>query len=255
MFLAIDIGNSQTSIGVFKKSELIQHFRITTVPSRTADEYAALWYPLLHQHELGAERCDGVALASVVPAADFSIDSFCRQYLSHTPFRIHSQLHPSVRINVKVPSEVGADRIANVAYAVKYLGLPSVVVDFGTATTFDVVSKEGAYEGGIIIPGVRMSIEALGAKTSKLSNVDIVFPSSVIGKTTVECIQAGVLHGYSEMVSGLLGRVEAEMGSLSSIALTGGLSFLFQDRLKFPVKVLPNLTLEGILALYSQARS
>ena len=144
----------------------------------------------------------------------------------------------------------GADRIADAAFAVAKLSLPAMVVDLGTATTFDIITKERTYEGGAIAPGVGISTEILSLRTSKLPVVEIQFPRSVVGKTTVECIQSGVLYGHCDLISGYIHRVEGTLQQKFDVALTGGLSFLFTERLGVRVKHLPNLTLEGILSLY-----
>jgi type III pantothenate kinase len=250
LFLAIDIGNSQTSVGVFREKELLHHWRFETHVARTSDEYAALLFPLLDHASLSKTNWDGVVLCSVVPPADQSLEDFSVNYLGTRPLKVNERMRLDFTMNVTIPSEVGADRIANTAYAVERLELPCVVVDFGTATTFDVVSEKKVYEGGLILPGARLSIEALSLKTSKLPRVDLVFPPSIVGKNTIECIQSGVLYGYTDMIDGLITRLKSELGESLVIALTGGLSKLFKARLKAKTFYLPNLTLEGIEILY-----
>lgn len=252
MLLALDIGNTQISFGLFDGSTLRHHWRAETKASRTADEYASLLFPLLDHAGIGIESLTAVALCSVVPAADFSVKRFSKLYLKHEAFVVDAKA-PGLRLNVDFPSEVGADRLANAAYATHHLKLPAVVVDIGTATTFDVVGEGGVYEGGIILPGMRVAVEALGLRTSKLPVVDLSFPPNVIGKNTISCIQSGILYGYVELIDGLLRRLEKELDR-PTIVLTGGMGGLLRDRLAHKAEYLPNLTLEGIELLYRRAR-
>jgi len=252
VLLAIDIGNSQSSLGAFDGDRLLYHWRIETRTSRTADEYASLLLPLFQQFGIEAASWKGVALCSVVPAADSQVAEFSRRYLDHEPLRIHSGMPLGFSMNLSTPHEVGADRLVNVAYAVRKLPLPCIVVDFGTATTFDFVSEDRIYEGGAIVPGLWMGAEGLGGKTAKLPLIDLEFPPAVVGKSTVECIQSGILNGYCALIDGLIGKMEAEVGRECHVALTGGLSARFESRLEHPVQILPDLTLEGIQILHTE---
>lgn len=249
MLLAVDIGNSQTSFGFFDGS-LRFHWRMQTVRSRTADEYAAFLFPLMQKHGLQDSDVSGVALCSVVPAADTAFENFCRSYWKVSPFKVDHTCQMDFRLAIDFPEEVGADRLANGAYAVKHMRLPALVIDIGTATTFDVVTKDRAYSGGVILPGPRLAMEALGLGTSKLPMVNLQFPERAIGKNTVECIQAGILYGYCDLIDGLVARTVAELGETPDIALTGGFATIFHQRLKTQSKLLPNLTLEGTEILY-----
>ena len=239
-------------MGAFENDALIHHWRIETRPSRTADEYAALLFPLFAQRGLSSESWKGIALCSVVPSVDGQLTEFFRRYLGQEPVRIHSGLPLGFSMNLATPHEVGADRLVNVAYAIRRLPLPCIVVDFGTATTFDFISEDKIYQGGAIVPGLWMGAEGLGGKTAKLPVIDLAFPDSVIGKSTVECIQSGLLYGYCALIDGLLERFEAEVGTACHVALTGGLSQLFEGRLEHPCQVLPDLTLEGIRILHEE---
>jgi type III pantothenate kinase len=252
LLLAIDIGNSQTSLGAFDGERLLYHWRIETRPSRTADEYAALLLPLFAQFGLEPSSWQGVAVCSVVPAVDGQIVDFCRRYFDREPMRIHAGLPLGFSMNLSAPHEVGADRLVNVAYAIRKLTLPCIVVDFGTATTFDLVSPQKIYEGGAIVPGLWMGAEALGGKTAKLPVIDLEFPPHVIGKSTVECIQSGILYGYCALIDGLIDKIEAEWGSECHIALTGGLAGRFESRLTHACEILPDLTLVGIQMIYQE---
>lgn len=250
MLLAIDVGNTQTSYGIFQSSKLIHHWRGETNSFRSVDEYASFLFPLVQNAGLSLKDFEGVAICSVVPPCNFNLKKFCESYLGKSPFFISHSNKSSFSMGVETPSEVGADRLANTAYAVKNLSLPAIVVDLGTATTFDVITTDRVYQGGIILPGITMGAEGLSRKTSLLPLVDTDFPKSVIGKNTVSCIQSGILFGYCDAIDGLLKRLQTEVGSSCEIALTGGISSLIHRHLKASSKILPNLTLEGIEILY-----
>ena len=252
MLLVIDIGNSQTSYGIFERSKLKYHWRGETQMARTADEYAAFLFPLFQQAKLSFSDLEGIAICSVVPSCDFNLQKFCELYLEKKPFFISSKNRLSFSIQVDTPSTVGADRLANSAYAVAHLKLPAIVVDLGTATTFDVISEKNVYEGGIILPGMAMGAESLSRKTSLLPLIHMRFPDSVIGKNTVTCIQSGILFGYCDSIDGLLSRLEKEIGKSCDIALTGGMAPLIHKQLKTKTQILPHLTLEGVEILYQQ---
>ncbi len=253
MFLAVDIGNSQTSFGIYEGVLLKHHWRTETKVSRTSDEFAALLFPLFDHVGLRAEPWEAVVVCSVVPPIEYSFHNFCQDYLKAPILNIDSKAPLGFGFNVDTPQEVGADRLANAAYAVKHLRLPAIVVDFGTATTFDLITPGKTYEGGVILPGVKLGLEALGSRTAKLPVVGVEFPKSVIGKNTVDCIRAGVLYGYCDMIDGLLDRTQRECGEPCEVALTGGLSPLFQGRLRTRALLLPNLTLDGIALLYAHS--
>lgn len=254
MLLVLDVGNTQTSFGVFKSGKLVQHWRAETYLSRTSDEYASFLFPLMDHAGLNPEEYEGVAICSVVPPVEETFTTFCRHYLRREPFRLSAASKMGFTIQVDNPTEVGADRLANTAYAVERLSLPAIVVDLGTATTFDVITRNKIYQGGIILPGVRMGAESLSSKTSLLPMIDISFPKTVIGKNTISCIQSGVLFGYCDAIDGLLDRLQKELGTQCEIALTGGLAALFHSKLRATTKLLPDLTLEGTAMLYQLNR-
>lgn len=254
MLLVLDIGNTQTSFGIFNQNKLVHHWRAETQSSRTPDEYASFLFPLLNHVGIAASDCESVAICSVVPPVDENFASFCRIYLKKEPYRVAADSKLSFSLEVDTPNEVGADRLANAAYAVQHLPLPAIVVDLGTATTFDVITRDKGYQGGIILPGVRMGAESLSKRTSLLPLIDVKFPSSAIGKNTVSCIQSGILFGYCDAIDGLLNRLQKELGQSCEIALTGGVAPLFQSQLKSRTRLLPDLTLEGTVLLYQLNR-
>jgi len=251
MLLAVDVGNSQTSYGLFDGDKLVKHWRGQTRATRTADEHAAFLFPLLHQAGVDPEKIASVALCSVVPNADYALAILARDYLHRAIFNVHCDLKLGFKIRVDTPKEVGADRLANAAYSVKFLRLPALVIDLGTATTFDVISKGPHYEGGVILPGLQMAVDALGVRTAKLPVVGLKFPTRVIAKSTIECIQSGVLYGYCDMLDGLIARTISELGEPAEIVLTGGVAPLLHKHLRTATKLLPNLTLEGIVLIHS----
>lgn len=254
MLLVMDIGNTQTSYGIFEQNKLIHHWRGETNPVRTVDEYAGFLFPLLAHSKIETQQLSGVAVSSVVPACNGNVKKFSETYLNHTPFFVSHKNKADFSINVDNPFEVGADRLANSAYAIKHLKLPAIVVDLGTATTFDVVGKSKSFEGGIILPGIAMGAESLSQKTSLLPRVPTDFPKTVVGKNTVACIQSGILFGYCDAIDGLLVRLQKEIGESCKIALTGGIAPLIHPHLKAATQILPNLTLEGIEILYQMNR-
>lgn len=254
MLLVIDIGNTQTSYGIFEGVKLLHHWRGETKPTRSIHEYASFLLPLLNHAGISLSQFEGVAICSVVPPCHSNLKSFCEEYLNRTPYFVNHTHRAPYTIQVDTPAEVGADRLANAAYAVKHLKLPAIVVDLGTATTFDVITEDKVYQGGIILPGLIMGAESLSRKTSLLPLIQMDFPKSVIGKNTVSCIQSGILFGYCDAIDGLIRRLEAEIKKPCEVALTGGLSSLIHPHLKSNVKILPNLTLEGTEILYGMAR-
>lgn len=252
MLLAVDVGNTQTSYGVFKDSKLVHHWRGETKAVRSVDEYASFLIPLFQNVGVSFKDFEGVVICSVVPSCNFNLKKFAETYIEKEPFFISHANRSSFSMGVDTPAEVGADRLANTAYAVKHLSLPAIVVDLGTATTFDVITKDKVYQGGIILPGISMGAEGLSRKTSLLPLVDTDFPNSVIGKNTVTCIQSGILFGYCDAIDGLLQRIQNELKSPCEIVLTGGIAPLIHRHLRASTQFLPNLTLEGTEILYRQ---
>lgn len=248
MVLAIDVGNTETVIGILDAGEVTHHWRVATDPRRTADELMALLHGLFAGGP--GEDVDGVAVCSTVPAVQREIRGLVARYYAHVPTVL---VEPGVRTGVPVlmdnPREVGADRIVNALAAHHRYPGPSIVVDFGTATTFDVVSERGEYLGGAIAPGIGVSLDALGDAGAQLRRVELVRPRSVIAKNTVEALQSGALYGFSGQVDGIVTRMAAELGrpldELSVIA-TGGLATLVLDELTTVGHHDPWLTLIGL---------
>ncbi len=254
MLLAIDVGNTDTVIGVFAGAELLDRWRIATDARRTADEQGVLISALLHRSRAArAETVTGVAVCSTVPSVLLEIRGMCRRYFPDVPAVI---VEPGVRTGVPVltdnPKEVGTDRIVNALAAVHLYGGPAIVVDFGTATSFDAVSARGEYLGGAIAPGIDISVEALAARGAQLRRVELVRPRSVIGKNTVEALQAGVLFGFAGQVDGVVERMTAELGGEVTVVATGGLAPLVLEEVHRIDAHEPDLTLIGLRLVFDR---
>src|SRR3954454_20866 len=224
MLLVIDVGNTQTLIGLYSGVELTHHWRSSTNAERTADEHALLVSQFLDLAGLDiGTAVTGMAVSSVVPRITASLRDMSERWLRVPTVVIEPGTRTGIPILYENPKEVGADRVANAVGAYDLYGGPTIVVDFGTATTLDAVSAKGEYLGGAIIPGVEISLDALFARAARLPRVELTEPRSVIGRTTVESIQSGVIYGYSALVDGLVERMEEELGDATVLA-TGGLS-------------------------------
>lgn len=232
MLLAIDVGNTHTVLGLFDGEELVEHWRVATEAHRTADEIAVVLHGLLTQHPgASVDDIDGISLCSTVPAVLQEMRDMCRRYYADVPAVV---VEPGVRTGVPVltdnPKEVGTDRVVNALAAVELFGGPCIVVDFGTATTFDAVSARGEYLGGAIAPGIDVSVEALGTRGAQLRRVELARPRSVIGRNTVEALQSGILYGFAGQVDGVVSRMASEIAGPGgdpdevTVIATGGLA-------------------------------
>jgi type III pantothenate kinase len=263
MLLVVDVGNTQTVIGLYPTdeqgatngSDLADHWRISTNAERTPDELAMLFRQFLsvRGEQFDAEHVRGVSICSGVPRATAHLRRMCERYLGWAP----TVLEPGIKTGIPVlydnPKEVGADRIANAVGALDRYGSPVVVVDFGTATTFDVLSPKGEYLGGAIIPGVEISLEALFQRAAALRRVELVEPRSVIGKSTVESLQSGALYGYASMIDGMCERIFAEIGE-SRVISTGGLGALISQYTQRVELHDSWVTLHGLRLIYEKNR-
>lgn len=255
MLLAIDIGNSHTVIGIFDKSELRHHWRIQTDRGHTSDEIALILHGLLTMANCPSSAIDGVALASVVPQLLRSWLAFARGLVAE-PLVVDAATPTGIRLRVDTPAEVGADRIVNAVAGFHRYRQALIIVDFGTAITFDCVSDHGDYLGGAIAPGMAIAIEALGAKTAKLPRVDLnILSPPVIGTNTVAAIQSGILYGYGGLVEGLLQRLQGQFAPLAPVVLaTGGMAQLIAPYAPSLTHIEPHLTLEGLRLIHAQNR-
>jgi type III pantothenate kinase len=252
MLLAIDVGNTETVLGVFREEDLAWRWRMATVPSRTADELALLFGGFLEQQGLSFDRnVTAVIVSSVVPTATQALRDMVRRYFRFPPLVVEPGVKTGVAVLIDNPREVGADRIVNSLAAFTKFGGPAVVVDFGTATTFDCVSENGEYVGGAIAPGLQTAARALFEQTARLQLVELVPPRSVIGKGTVEAVQSGLVLGYASMVDGMIERIAKELGQPTVIA-TGGLAPAVIGECRTIDHHEPWLTLEGLRLVFDK---
>ena len=252
MLLAVDVGNTETVLGVFREGELAWHWRLSTVPDRTADELALLFGGLLEHQDLSFDRnVTGVVISSVVPQATQSLREMVSQYFRFPAVIVEPGVKTGVSVLTDNPKEVGADRIVNALAAHAKFGGPAIVVDFGTATTFDAVSEAGEYVGGVIAPGLQISARALYQETARLPRVELVPPKAVIGKNTVESVQSGLIYGYAALVDGMVERMAKDLGDPTVVA-TGGLAPTVIGECTTIDHHEPWLTLEGLRLVYER---
>jgi type III pantothenate kinase len=254
LLLTIDAGNTNTVLGVHRGVELVAHWRLTTRREQTADEYGILVRNLFSSSGLDPQKIAGVALASVVPPLTSVLVALSRQYLGQDPLVVEPGVRTGMPILYEPPSDVGADRIVNGVAALAAYGGPVIVVDFGTATTFDVVTKKGEYAGGVICPGIGISADALFQRAARLPRVDIRNPGKVIGRSTVHSIQAGLYFGYAAMVEGIIVRIRAELGEPARVVATGGLAEALAADIPSLEAVDPVLTLTGLRLIWERNR-
>ena len=254
MLLAIDIGNSNIVFGVFDGVRLRESWRVGTKASRTADEYAMIIKDLFGFAAIEFGQIDGVIVSSVVPPLLPIMNEMCRKYFKLEPLTVTSETRSGITLKYDNPREIGADRIVNAAAAFELFGGPLIIVDFGTATTFCVVTRSGEYLGGAITPGVKISAEALYQRAAKLPRVELVRPRMVIGRDTVSAMQAGILFGYAGLVDGIVERMKSELGADAKVIATGGLAEMVAPETKTVTEVRPDLTLQGLRILYERNR-
>ena len=251
MLLVVDVGNTNIAVGAFAGDDLKGSWRLNTDIGKTSDEYGVQIVGFLQQAGLDVSQCRDIIVSSVVPPLARAIHEIATKYLGHTPILIDPRRVPGVAVEVDRPEEVGADRVVNTAAAFTRHGGPCIVIDFGTATTFDVVSPEGNYVGGAIAPGLGLATEALVARASRLYRVEFVPPKTVVGKGTVHAMQSGIMLGYLSLVEGMIRRFHAELGTCKVVA-TGGFAALFARHTSVIDAVDPNLTLEGLRIIYGR---
>ena len=255
MLLAIDAGNTNITLGLFRDEELISEWRLLTDRERSSDEYGADLGELFESAGIDRRNIDGVAIASVVPQLDQALRQMCEDYLELTPLFVNYTTDTGLKILYDSPADVGVDRIVDAAAAVTKYGAPCIVVDFGTATTFNVVNARREYLGGAIAPGLMISAEALFARAAKLPRVEIKRPEKVIASSTVGAMQSGIYHGYVGLVDGVLEQMIAELGEKPRVIATGGLASLIASASAFIEDIDPALTLEGLRLIYARAEN
>lgn len=254
MLLAIDIGNTNITLGVFDGDALSATWRLSTERSKTSDEYSATLMQMLQLRDMAAQQIDAVALCSVVPPLTPTFVELCKTHFGVEPLVVGAGTKTGVRILYDNPRDVGADRIVDAAAALKLYGGPVIVVDIGTATVFDAVTANGDYLGGAIAPGMVIASDALFSSTSQLRRVELVAPATAIGRNTIHAIQSGVVLGYADLVRGMVARFDAELGGGAKVVATGGLAHILEAEAGVFDEINPDLTLMGLMLIQGMAR-
>ncbi|MBY0014181.1 MULTISPECIES: type III pantothenate kinase [Paenibacillus] len=253
MMLAVDIGNTNIVLGIYRKRELLHHFRLSTARQSTADEYGVLIHNLFQMSNISFKDVEGVIISSVVPPLVQVIVEMCVKYIGKDPLLVGPGIKTGLNLRYENPREVGADRIVNAVAAIEQYKCPLVVVDFGTATTFDCIDAGANYLGGAIVPGLGISTEALYQRASKLPRIELEKPKKVIGRNTVHAMQAGIIFGYAGQVEGIVRRIKQEMNApVLKVIATGGLATLIAGETDCIDEVNPMLTLEGLRIIYDR---
>lgn len=252
MILVVDVGNTNIVLGIYDKQTLLHHWRLSTNRSATVDEYGVLIHNLFRIAGVSVKDVEGVIISSVVPPLMRTLEQLCEQYLHKAPLVVGPGVKTGLNIRYENPREVGADRIVNSVAGIEKYGAPLIVVDFGTATTFDYIDNGGNYLGGAIVPGIGISTEALYQRAAKLPRIELVKPKSVIGRNPVTSMQAGIIFGYAGQVDGIVRRIRSEFGVSPRVIATGGLAELIAGESETIELVDPLLTLEGLRIIYER---
>jgi len=256
MLLAIDIGNTNIVFALCDENSTQAQWRISTEANRTADEYAVWLFALMNLQGFSPADVNGAILSSVVPDANFTLKSFIRQYLRTEPVMVtNGEVDLGMKVLIDNPRELGADRLLNAYAAWQTWKQPLIVIDFGTATTFDVVSGAGDYLGGVIAPGINLSLEALQRAASKLTGIAIAHPAKVVGTNTISAMQSGIYFGYAGMIEGIVSGIVKERGEAMKVVATGGLAPLYADATPIIEHVDADLTIRGLRLVYERLRT
>jgi len=250
MLLTIDVGNTNLTLGLYEGDQLGAHWRLATDHQRMPDEYGLQFLGLLQNAGKTIDDVDGISLASVVPPLTGRVIQACREYLKQEPLVVDTGIKTGIKIRYEDPRAVGADRVADAVAVLKLYGGPACVVDFGTATTFNAVTKDGEYLGGAITAGINLAAEALFTHAAKLQRIDLQRPPSVIGRNTVHAMQSGLLFGYVSMVEGMVARFRSELGNGMKVVATGGLAEIVARETNVIDVIAPWLTLDGLRIIW-----
>lgn len=252
MLLVIDAGNTHTVMGIFRDGRLAEHWRISTDSRKTEDEYGTLFLSMIRNSGMNEKDVSGGIIASVVPPLTPILERTVQKYFGCDPIVVGPGTKTGVNVKYENPKEVGPDRIAHAVAAYRKYGGPAIVVDFGTATTFDAISKDGDYLGGAIAPGILTSLDGLLEKAARLPKIELVKPQSVIGKTTVQSMQSGMTYGFAGLADGLVRRLSKELGGNPHVIATGGLASMVSAESETIQTVDPFLVLEGLYLIYQK---
>lgn len=260
MLLTLDVGNTNTVLALYKlaanaPAEMLAHWRVTTHKSQTADEYGVLFLNLFEMQGLETSHIENIIISSVVPPVESTLRRVCERYFKLKPLFVEPGIKTGMPILVDNPAELGADRLVNGVAAFARFGGPCVVVDFGTATTFDVISARGEYCGGVIAPGLGLSADALFSRAARLSRVEVRKPAKVIGTNTAVNLQSGLYYGYIGLVDGILERIIAELGAEPKVVATGGLARLIVGDSKYIREIDDMLTMDGLRIIFERNRA
>jgi type III pantothenate kinase len=255
VLLVVEVGNTNTKIGVYEGARLLVSWRLTTRREQTADEYGLFIETLLRTRGLTPAAITGVAISNVVPPVQQTLEWMCEQHFGVAPFTVEPGVNTPVPLNVDHPREVGADRVVKAAAAIALYGPPLIVVDFGTATTFDCVNARGEFIGGAIAPGIATAADALLNRAARLFRVELVRPKDAIGRNTVSNVQSGVVYGWAGLVDGLVERMKAEMDGAPRVIATGGHAALIVNVARSIQEVHEHLAFEGLRLLWERANT
>jgi type III pantothenate kinase len=250
MLLAIDIGNTNIKLGVFQGDTLGDTWNLATGIHRTPDEYGGIVLGLMERRNIPASQISGVVLCGVVPPLLHTFVELCKRYLETKPLVVEAGVKTGMRVRLDNPREVGPDRVVNAVAGQHLYGKPLIIIDLGTATTFDVVSQEGDYLGGAIAPGIGVAGEALFSRTAMLPRIELVRPRQVIGRNTVSAMQSGIIFGYIALIEGMIRRIDQELGAKAKVIATGGQAYPFAEDIAAIDVVNPSLTLIGLRLIY-----
>ena len=254
MLFAVDAGNTHLTLGVYRGSDLVAHWRLKTDPSQSVDGWGVLFRNLFSLADLDIGEISGIIISSVVPQLNASLDETARRYLGTEPLFVTTDIDTGITVKTDNPSEVGADRIVNAVAAFSRYGGPCIVVDFGTAITLDAISSQGEYLGGAICPGIAIASEALFRRTARLPQIELLKPAKVIGSNTVASLQAGLYYGTLGMVDAILERMIEELGGAAKIVATGGQARVICPASRYIEEIDEHLTLEGLRIIWDKNR-